>query len=84
MQARVVGEVGRHSWEQSPLLILHRFVPGNTTQKQNMLQYLHTSVYFYRIKTNMLRYLHTSVYFYRIKTRQICICTDGLKHLLII
>lgn len=30
MQALVVGEVGRHSWEQSPLLWLHRLVPGIT------------------------------------------------------
>lgn len=30
MQALVVGEVGRHSWEQSPLLLLQRLVPGNT------------------------------------------------------
>lgn len=29
MQALVVGEVGRHSWEQSPLLLLQRLVPGN-------------------------------------------------------
>lgn len=28
MQALVVGEVGRHSWEQSPLLLLHRLIPA--------------------------------------------------------
>lgn len=30
MHALVVWEVGRHSWEQSPLFLLHRLVPGNT------------------------------------------------------
>lgn len=30
MQALVDGEVGRHSWEQSPLLLLQRLEPGNT------------------------------------------------------
>lgn len=30
MHALVVWEVGRHSWEQSPLLLLHRLEPGNT------------------------------------------------------
>lgn len=33
IQALVVGEVGRHSWEQSPLLLLQRLVPRNTKEE---------------------------------------------------
>lgn len=36
MQALVVGEVGRHSWEQSPLLLLQRLVPGNTNAREQI------------------------------------------------
>lgn len=36
MQALVFGEVGRHSWEQSPLLLLQRFVPGNPKAQEQI------------------------------------------------
>ena len=35
MQARVVREVGRHSWEQSPLALLHRLIPPEHTRSVN-------------------------------------------------
>lgn len=33
MQDLVVGDVGRHSWEQSPLLLLHRLIPAERGKK---------------------------------------------------
>lgn len=33
MQDLVVGDVGRHSWEQSPLLLLHRLIPAEGKKK---------------------------------------------------
>lgn len=44
MQALVVGEVGKHSWEQSPLLLLHRLTPAKEKIRGTKTNIFFTSI----------------------------------------